>query len=200
MTRSTAASVMISFSAVLEMTESSATQAKTHFTATTAMTGSTPAITSSRTISTVVQVKTLVDYSQTYFLAGDDQYGVGQNISLDDIANDGHIGEGDNVRSSIENIIGTYGADRITGSAANNKIAGLDGDDTIHGMDGNDTIKGGFGHDKLFGDSGDDLLIGLHGNKDTLDGGDGHEQRQPGRSGSRLEHRNSGLILREDTA
>lgn len=85
-------------------------------------------------------------------------------ISLDNVANDGRAGEGDNVRSDIEVIVGGTGNDIITGSAAAN---------TINGQSGNDTITGGGGSDSLIGGKGNDRFFNAGNGIDTIVGGDG---------------------------
>jgi Ca2+-binding RTX toxin-like protein len=112
------------------------------------------------------------------------------SISLDDNANDGEAGEGDNVHSDIERVIGGDVDDRIEGNGRPNTIDGLFGDDklfgygggdTLYGDQGQDEIRGGEGSDRLDGGSGDDLVVGEPGNDlliggpgaDTMRGGDG---------------------------
>ena len=85
----------------------------------------------------------------------------GVTISLDGAANDGEVGEHDNVGSDIERIIGSLGNDTITGDTSDN---------TLVGGGGNDALNGGGGSDSLLGEYGDDTLSGGEGN-DTLDGG-----------------------------
>src|SRR4029434_6559459 len=76
-------------------------------------------------------------------------------VILDDIANDGELGEGDNVHADVENVIGGNGDDKLEGSAANNVLRGGNGNDTLSGNAGNDTLDGGAGSDELFGNAGD---------------------------------------------
>lgn len=83
-------------------------------------------------------------------------------ITLDDVANDGVSGEGDNVRSSIEQVTGGSAADTITGS---------DGADILVGGPGADTLNGGAGVDELLGGTGNDTLNG-GADADVIDGGD----------------------------
>ena len=92
-------------------------------------------------------------------------------ITLDDQADDGELGEGDLVATSIEGVIGGAGGDKITGGAAHEQLFGEGGDDTIRGGDGNDTISGGEGKDRLWGNNGVDSVDGGNGN-DRLDGRD----------------------------
>lgn len=116
------------------------------------------------------------------------------SISLDGQANDGAAGEGDNVRSDVERILGGDVDDRISGSGDANEISGhwgddriegRGGDDALSGSDGQDAVRGGDGADELRGGGGDDELVGeagddlLHGDDpgrrgaDTMRGGDG---------------------------
>jgi Ca2+-binding RTX toxin-like protein len=87
--------------------------------------------------------------------------GLGLNISLDNVANDGprsDPSEQDNVHSDIETVLGGSGADRIVGNPFANKLVGNAGNDTIFGGDGNDTLIGGPGTDQLDGQGGTDII------------------------------------------
>jgi Ca2+-binding RTX toxin-like protein len=88
------------------------------------------------------------------------------SVSLDNAANDGAPNEGDQVRSSNENIITGAGNDTVTGSADANTIVGGAGNDTINGGAGVDTLEGGDGNDTI---NGVDQVAG----NDELDGGVG---------------------------
>src|SRR4051812_45366614 len=57
-------------------------------------------------------------------------------------AGDGEAGEGDDLRSDVENVTGGAGDDRLVGSAAANVLRGSDGDDTFDGGAGADTFVG----------------------------------------------------------
>ncbi|WP_157592061.1 calcium-binding protein [Solirubrobacter soli] len=70
-------------------------------------------------------------------------------VTLDDVANDGEAGEGDNVHSDVDDIAGGSGDDTLTGSAGENRIDGGAGDDTITGGDGPDALTGGAGDDTI---------------------------------------------------
>lgn len=74
------------------------------------------------------------------------------SVTLDDQANDGATGEGDNVHSDVEDIGGSsayfgtptqYGAVRLTGNAASNALYVYDGRGAIDGGPGNDVLSGG---------------------------------------------------------
>ena len=96
---------------------------------------------------------------------------VSMTISLDDVANDGYAGEGDNVHSDVEYVFGGFGDDTITGSAGDDELHGYTGADTISGLGGDDTLDTGpgCGEDSLSGGTGDDTLV-LDGGG-TVDGG-----------------------------
>ena len=83
-------------------------------------------------------------------------------VSIDNVANDGQVGEGDNVHTDVENLIGGKGNDSLTGSATANRI---------FGGAGNDRITGGGGSDSLLGQDGNDILFARDGVKDFVDGG-----------------------------
>ena len=100
-------------------------------------------------------------------------------ISLDNVANDGSAGEGDNVSSSVENLFTGPGNDTVTGSAANNIISTGVGNDVVSGGAGDDDIDTVEGNDSVSGDAGDDSLNGGAGS-DTVSGGDGDDRLQPG--------------------
>jgi Ca2+-binding RTX toxin-like protein len=67
----------------------------------------------------------------------------GQNISLDDVANDGQGTEGDNVHADIEYVFGSDQADTITGTANADYLVGNGGADTIDGLAGVDRLFAG---------------------------------------------------------
>jgi Ca2+-binding RTX toxin-like protein len=80
-------------------------------------------------------------------------------LSLDNVANDGASGEGDNIHADVENILGGSGNDFIQGNPFANKLVGNAGNDTIFGGDGNDTLIGGPGNDLLDGQGGTNVII-----------------------------------------
>jgi Ca2+-binding RTX toxin-like protein len=93
-------------------------------------------------------------------------------VTLDGGADDGGVGEGDNVGSDVEDVTGGSAADTLTGNAGDNELVGGAGDDTIAGGDGNDGLTGGAGRDTIDGGAGRDDLNGGAG-ADTLKTQDG---------------------------
>ncbi len=75
----------------------------------------------------------------------------GVDVSLDDHANDGRFAgsEGGNVRSDVENLVGTDFPDTLTGSAAVNDLDGEGGDDVVDGRGGIDSYEVGEGDDTV---------------------------------------------------
>ena len=95
---------------------------------------------------------------------------------------------------TLDNFVGTQGADVLIGTAANDNMAGLAGDDRLDGLagndtmdggSGNDTFNGGIGNDSMMGAQGDDVLFGDADN-DTLDGGEGSDSLSGGDGDDRL--------------
>jgi Ca2+-binding RTX toxin-like protein len=90
-------------------------------------------------------------------------------ITLDDVADDGVDGEGDNVGADIEEVVGGEG---------NDVIVGTEFADLLDGWQGNDILVGGLGPDDFIGGEGFDLVSYLERDESivaTLDGlpGDG---------------------------
>ncbi len=101
------------------------------------------------------------------------------NVSLDDGANDGGFGEGDNVYADVEVVRATNAGDTLTGNNSANTLVGLGGFDDVSGLGGPDTLdggdtsdhlEGGFGTDTLLGGGGGDMMLGGF-DADYLDGG-----------------------------
>ena len=73
------------------------------------------------------------------------------------------IQSGEDKLISIENVIGSAGADQIKGSNVANVLAGGGGNDVLTGAGGNDSIvfRPGFGQDQItdFDDAGDDTIM-----------------------------------------
>jgi Ca2+-binding RTX toxin-like protein len=84
----------------------------------------------------------------------------GVAVTLDDVANDGSPGEGDNAHTDVEDVNGSFFADDITGSPANNVISGSGDNDLLHGAAGDDFLDGGAQDDTLDGGDGRDSMIG----------------------------------------
>jgi uncharacterized repeat protein (TIGR01451 family) len=61
-------------------------------------------------------------------------------VSLDGIANDGEVGENDNVQGDVEDIFGGSGNDTLTGNGGDNLFDGGDGADVLSGLGGIDTV------------------------------------------------------------
>jgi myo-inositol-hexaphosphate 3-phosphohydrolase len=70
-------------------------------------------------------------------------------ITLDGLANDGAVGEGDNVGTDVERVTTGNGNDSITGNAAANLLKAAGGADVLNGGLGKDTLEGGGGNDQL---------------------------------------------------
>jgi Ca2+-binding RTX toxin-like protein len=104
-------------------------------------------------------------------------------ITLDDVANDGQAGERDDVRASVEDVVGGNGPDTIVGSAKANQLLGGGGDDVMYGGAGRDRIRGHEGDDRLIGGRGQDLLDGASGS-DALFARDGERDKIACRTGS----------------
>ena len=79
-------------------------------------------------------------------------------------ANDGQAGEGDNVLSTIERVIGGAGADTLIGDGSPERLSGRGGNDTLNGAAGDDELRGESGNDTLIGGGNDDMLVGGPGN------------------------------------
>ena len=99
----------------------------------------------------------------------------GMTINLDDQANDGAAGEGDNIHTDLESITGTRGDDVFTGTPGRDTFTGHSGNDEIHGAGGDDELNGSTGDDRMFGDAGNDKVQGYEG-ADQVDGGPGSDQ------------------------
>jgi Ca2+-binding RTX toxin-like protein len=62
------------------------------------------------------------------------------NVADDGNASDGPVGARDNVKTDVENLIGTSGADTLTGSTGDNTLDGGNGADVLSGLAGTDTV------------------------------------------------------------
>ncbi len=79
-------------------------------------------------------------------------------VSLDSAANDGASGESDNIRATVEVVLGGDGNDSLEGGNANDELHGGPGNDHLEGGNGDDTLLGGPGADRLLGEVGNDLF------------------------------------------
>ncbi|WP_373414624.1 M10 family metallopeptidase C-terminal domain-containing protein [Ensifer aridi] len=68
-------------------------------------------------------------------------------------------GRGADTLVSIESVIGSNYADRLTGNGAANRLDGRSGNDTLAGGAGNDMLYGGGGNDRLDGGAGADAFV-----------------------------------------
>jgi Ca2+-binding RTX toxin-like protein len=120
------------------------------------------------------------------------------SITKDGVADDGGLGEHDNVASDVERITGGLasdalrggsGADELEGGPGDDRLDGLDGDDILRGDagpgSGEDVITGGPGADVVEGELGGDMLSGDAGT-DTVDGGAGADTLSGGPDADRL--------------
>jgi Ca2+-binding RTX toxin-like protein len=100
-------------------------------------------------------------------------------VTLDGNANDGAVGEGDNVGgpgSDVENIEGGFANDLLVGNSGSNRMEGLGGADAILGLAGPDLITGGSGPDVLTGGAGADIFDADDDVVDVVFGGAGIDQ------------------------
>jgi Ca2+-binding RTX toxin-like protein len=79
---------------------------------------------------------------------------VGVTVDLVGTAN----GEGNDLLTDIENVVGSNSADTLIGDDNDNVLNGVGGNDTLSGNGGNDTLIAGGGHDELDGGLGADTV------------------------------------------
>ncbi|GHB48363.1 hypothetical protein GCM10010306_047380 [Streptomyces umbrinus] len=94
-------------------------------------------------------------------------------VDIDNAADDGIGGEGDNVLTDVEFVYGSQFGDTLTGGAAGDILSGFGGNDLLLGGAGNDTLVGGAGSDTHNGGAGNDTLDSVDGvfGNDSLNGG-----------------------------
>jgi len=99
--------------------------------------------------------------------------GSGVVVDIDNAADDGIGGEGDNVLTDVEIVYGSQFGDTLTGGTVNDILSGFGGNDLLVGGTGNDTLVGGAGNDTHSGGAGNDTLDGVDGvfGNDSLNGG-----------------------------
>ena len=90
----------------------------------------------------------------------------GVTITLNDQADDGEAGEGDNVHSDVESATGGSGNDRIVAGPSSSYL---------YGGAGNDSITGGAGEQRIEGNEGDDTIDSRDGAFDSIDCGSGND-------------------------
>ncbi len=89
-------------------------------------------------------------------------------VTLDRLANDGAVGERDNVQT--ENVTGGSGDDVVIGDAGANELgSSTGGDDQLSGRGGPDTLIGGPGRDTLTGGAGNDTLLSFSNQPGVID-------------------------------
>ncbi|MFM9588285.1 calcium-binding protein [Streptomyces scabiei] len=94
-------------------------------------------------------------------------------VDIDNAADDGIGGEGDNVLTDVEMVYGSQFGDTLTGGTAGDILSGFGGNDLLVGGSGNDTLAGGAGSDSHSGGAGNDTLDAVDGvfGNDSLNGG-----------------------------
>jgi Ca2+-binding RTX toxin-like protein len=90
-------------------------------------------------------------------------------VDIDGVADDGQGGgaEGDNVKTDVENLIGSDNSDSLTGDGDANTISGRNGSDILTGGAGGDSLAGGSGNDTHEGQGGKDEINSRDGFSDT---------------------------------
>jgi Ca2+-binding RTX toxin-like protein len=71
------------------------------------------------------------------------------SLTLDDVANDGEAGEGDDIRFDVERMVAGDGDDVLVGNDRDNRLEGGAGDDSISGLVGTDHLYGRGGNDEI---------------------------------------------------
>jgi hypothetical protein len=99
----------------------------------------------------------------------------GVTVRLNDLADDGAAGEGDNVLGPVTGMTGGSGDDRLEAGPTASGLFGEGGDDTLLGSPEHDSMYGGDGDDELLAGDGDDYLTGAAG-ADVLSGGPGRDE------------------------
>jgi hypothetical protein len=97
------------------------------------------------------------------------------SVQLDNIAADGEAGEGDNVRSNVENVFGGSADDTLTSFGAFSRLEGGAGNDVLSGGAGPDTIIGGPGLDSIDAGTENDVVDAGDGDPDAVDCGTGFD-------------------------
>jgi Ca2+-binding RTX toxin-like protein len=83
------------------------------------------------------------------------------SASIDGVANDGVVGENENIPNDFEGLRGGAFGDKLSGTGlGNDTLLGGGGPDDLEGWSGDDTLKGEDGNDTLHANSGADVLDG----------------------------------------
>ena len=92
------------------------------------------------------------------------------DVTFDLSAGTAVFSDGTETLVSIENVIGTGGANTITGTAGANRLDGRNGNDTLVGAGGADTLLGGLGADTFVfrADDGADTIEDFEDGSDTI--------------------------------
>lgn len=90
-------------------------------------------------------------------------------VGVGTFADDGEAGEGDNVLTDNEIVLGGSAADCLKGNSGDDQLYGNGGDDILLGLGGADSLFGGGGNDRLDGGAGADFMRGGDGTGDTVD-------------------------------
>ena len=100
---------------------------------------------------------------------------LGIDVTLNETADDGAGPEGDNIRDSVETVVGSAATDEMTGNGNANTFEGRAGGDELTGNGGDDVLKGEGGTDTLDGGAGADDLHGGPSGDDMRGGADSDE-------------------------
>ncbi len=92
-------------------------------------------------------------------------------VDLDDVADDGRTGEGDDVASDVERLTGGAGSDTLVGDQDDNELNGGGRGDFLIGNEGRDRFFGGEGDDVLSEGAGAAAIDGLDADRYEGDGG-----------------------------
>lgn len=85
---------------------------------------------------------------------------IGDGKTNDGNSTDGPANARDDVRKTVEIVVGGKAGDKLTGDGYANQLFGGDGNDTLLGQAADDRLYGGNGDDGLYGQAGNDYLRG----------------------------------------
>ena len=126
---------------------------------------------------------------------GTDSVGFDRGVTAN-LAVQSSTGEGTDVFSAVEDLLGSEANDvllgdgrgnMILGGGGDDQVDGRGGDDSLSGDSGNDRVLGGQGNDRIRGDDGNDRLLGASGD-DTLTGGGGNDSLDGGRGADAISY------------